>query len=238
MKRILFSLIFFKAMFSYGQTNEVYLQGGTSLLSFKGASATSTSFFNYSEVLNRRYTNNPYGSKVDFGYHLFGSFQRVTKSNLLFGLAAGYEKGRSKVVVSMLSSPYLSIAPLPPVTGKTNLNIDFLNTRPFVGYAFKFGHARVDVSSGFDIAWCLKVKEKGEVKTEVGDIITTSLDRKTIKTDFRPTMQVAAYYKVYGIYVGYAFGASNYKSGYIGGINECYSRIFRAGIAYRLYAGH
>lgn len=84
------------------------------------------------------------------------------------------------------------------------------------------------------MAYILSAMEKGSARTEDGINYTTSRDRKTIKVDFRSNAQFLAYYRKIGFSLGFAYGFANYRAGFSGGTNECYARLIRFGLAYRL----
>lgn len=121
-----------------------------------------------------------------------------------------------------------------PSSGKTNLNFSFLHAFPYIGYRIPAGSFILDVALGADIAYCATARESGSAITMDGYEYTTSENRKTINFDLRPRMQISMWYKRIGIYAGYSLGIINYKSGYIGGTNEAWSRMIRFGIGYQL----
>jgi hypothetical protein len=96
----------------------------------------------------------------------------------------------------------------------------------------------MDITAGLDVNYCLKATEKGNATTANGTEYRTSLDRKTISTDIRPRFQMSINYKKAGAYLGYSHGFANYKSGYVGGVNECYARLIRFGLTYQLHFKH
>lgn len=161
---------------------------------------------------------------------------RVTKKNILYGVDLGYENVRSKTTINGVND-YNSVvlyAGLYPASGKTYLNFSFINIEPFAGYRLNLKPVHIDITAGVDIARCLSAKEEGNARTTTGLAFSTSVDRKTITTDIRPRIQLAAGYKKFGVYAGYSFGQVNYKKDYAGGINESYLRMLRFGVTYRL----
>lgn len=219
---------------AFGQKTEVRMTLSSGLFSFTGQSAEATSVINYSDYTKSGYTNNPYGSEDGLCYGLSGNFKRVSKRNFIAGLDLGYEKVRSKISINGISdytgtSTYESNA-----TGQTFLNYSFINLTPFMGYRFPLHTISLELTAGIDIAYCLKAREDGKATATNGTEYETSVDRKTIKIDIRPSIQISTNYKKFGLFAGYSFGLVNYKSGYIGGINECYARLFRFGITYVL----
>ncbi|HEY8897999.1 MAG TPA: hypothetical protein VIM79_24405 [Niastella sp.] len=236
MKRTVFTLvIFFTLINVFAQHTEYRISLNPGLFSFKGRSSESVSSINYTERLHTGYTNNPYGSKNGLGYGISGNVKRVGKRNLVFGIDLGYERLRSKVTINRIDDNAGIAAVQYNASGKTFLNYDFLNFQPFVGYRFIFRSLQLDVTGGVDLAHCLKAKEKGNATAENGIAYKTTVNRETIKTDIRPRLQLAADYHRLGVYAGYSLGLVNYKTGYVGGVNESYARVFRFGVTYRLY---
>ena len=93
----------------------------------------------------------------------------------------------------------------------------------------------MDFLAGTDLAYCLFGKERGSWVQEFDyEKQTITKNRSTIRFDFRPRIQSTIQYKKYGLYAAYSIGLVNYKSDYVGGVNECYSRMFRFGLTYKL----
>ena len=118
-------------------------------------------------------------------------------------------------------------------SGQTYLNFNFFNLFPQIGYRIISKNVSFDLLGGLDFAYCLKATEKGNA-TANGTEYTTSTERKTIKSEMRPRIQLSAGYHKTAVSIGYSHGIANYKSGSIGGINEAYARIIRFGLTYRL----
>jgi hypothetical protein len=218
---------------SFAQKTEIKVVVNSGLFSFTGPSAESSTFINYSDRSSLGHTNNPYGSGNGLSIGLSGRIQRVSKKHFLTGIDLGYEHLASKTSIKQISiydgtSSYYYAA-----KGHTFLNYQFINANPYIGYRFQAGAVSLDLTGGFEIAYCLTAHEKGTAKDEHGKDYTTSLDRKTIKTDVRPRGQLSANYGRTGIYIGYSYGLANYKSGYVGGVTQCYARMARFGLTYR-----
>lgn len=232
MKRIVTAcLVFISTSTAFGQKTEFSVALNSGLFSFGGTSAASTSFINAnpSQVIN--YTNNPYGSKNGFGLGLSANTKRITKGGFIMGLDFGYERLSSKITIDRVAITSTGEA----ATGKTNLNFDFLNLNPNLGYRFNAGNTSFDLTGGFDFGFVLKATEKGKATTASGTTYTTDRDRKTLRTDIRPRVQLTTNYKKVGVYVGYSYGLSNYMEGYIGGGPwETHSRLTRFGLSYRI----
>ncbi|MEI6586484.1 MAG: hypothetical protein WCL56_10370 [Sediminibacterium sp.] len=218
----------------FGQKAEFKLAFNSGLFSFYGQSAEKYSQINLSNQSNAGYTNNPYGSMLGICYGLSGNFKKITKNNLNFGLDLGFETLRSKVNITAINGNTGNSIFYYTASGQTFLNYDFINLFPYIGHRYKIRKLSLDVVGGFDIAYCIKVTEKGDAIATNGIKYTTSVNRKTLSTDIRPRIQLAVDYYKAGIFLGYSYGLANYKTGYTGGKNECYSRLIRFGLTYRI----
>jgi hypothetical protein len=218
----------------FGQKTEFRIAFNSGLFSFSGQSAEKYSQINFSDQTKSGYTNNPYGSMIGICYGLSGNVKRITKKNLNLGLDLGFETLRSKVNITTISGYTGTSTYEYTASGQTFLNYNFINLYPYIGHRFNVRKVFLDIVGGFDIAYCLKATEKGDATATNGIKYTTSVDRKTKSTDIRPRIQLAADYHKLGIYVGYSYGLVNYKSGYIGGTNECFGRLVRFGLTYRI----
>src|SRR5690606_23825139 len=107
--------------------------------------------------------------------------------------------------------------------GKTYLNTSFINLFPYWGRRFKIKDQPLDLVGGLDMAVVLNSREKGDAKSMDETFhIETSVDRKEIKTDFRPRLQLSTDFDRIGLYVGYSHGLINYKENSIGGKSSAY----------------
>ena len=219
---------------AFGQKTEFRLAFNSGLFSFSGQSAGKYSYMIFSNPTNYGYTNNPYGSMSGLCYGLSGNLKRVTKKNVVLGLDMGYETLRSKINISAINDYTDTSTNKYTATGQTFLNYNFINFYPYIGHRFSIRKVALDIVGGFDFAYCLKATEKDDASANNGTKCTNSVDRKTINTDIRPRIQFSADYQKIGIYVGYSYGLANYMSGYVGGTNECYARLVRFGLTYRL----
>jgi hypothetical protein len=232
MKRIvLASLIFISTSSAFGQKTEFSVSLNSGLFSFAGPSAESTSFINANPTLVINYTNNPYGTKNGFSLGVSANAKRIVKGGFILGLDFGYERLSSKITIDRVAVTSTAEA----AAGKTNLNFDFLNLNPNIGYRFNAAKTSFDLTGGFDFGFVLKANEKGEATTASGTTYITERDRKNLSTDIRPRVQLATNYDKFGVYVGYSYGLSNYMQGYIGGGTwETSSRLTRFGLSYRI----
>lgn len=205
------------------------------LFSFHGASAASVSRINFDDPSNRGYTNNPYGTQGGLMYGVSGNIRRIYGNGLIVGLDAGFESGSSRIHIEGINGHKVSSSYYLSADGTTRLVSSFLNFFPHGGIKLNFSKVNFDLIGGMDVAYCLNTLEKGKALAEVGANFTTWVERKTVGTDFRPRIQIAAHYQKMCIYLGYSHGLVNYLAGYIGGENECYSRIIRMGIGYQFF---
>jgi hypothetical protein len=235
MKKLLLPSIFlFANTIIFGQKTELSIGLNSGLFSFSGKSAEKISSINFDDKTNSGYTNNPYGSEVGLCYGISGNVKRVTKSTFIIGFDLGYETLRSKIAIDKIngftgSSTYQSSA-----IGKTFLNFNTINLHPFLGKRFNAKNISFDLLAGLDFAYILSANEKGSAIGSNDALYETTRNRSTIDFDIRPRIQLTVNYHKSGIYLGYASGSANYKSGYVGGINETYGNLIRFGVSYRL----
>lgn len=218
---------------AYGQSTEFGIQLNSGFFRFTGESAEKTEQINYDLDDEDGYTNNPYGNKYALSYGLSAKVTRITKSNLRLGIDFGYEILRSQININAVWQHSDNINETVTATGKTNLNSNFINLFPSIGYRFPISSYSVFVDGGFDFGYCLKTTEKGYAESETREYETVR-DRKTIELDIRPRIQIGIQKQKVGSYIGYSKGLKNYKSGFDGGVNEAYSEMIRIGLTYNL----
>ena len=217
---------------SYAQKTEFSVSLNSGLFSFRGESAEKSSMFYYADEDQIRY-NNPYGLKSGLSYGASISIKRVTKTNVLVGLDAGYEILQSKILIHAITHSTYSSS-FTPATGHTYLNSSFINVFPSGGYRFLCRNINIDLTGGLDIGFCTDAKTKVSVEASNGEKYESTTKSKMISTDIRPRVQVSAYYKAIGVYAGYSRGLVNYKSDYWGGDSKAYSNMIRFGVTYRI----
>jgi len=196
--------------------------------SYRGDGAESIS-----QIISTTSTNNPYGSKGGLSYGLSLDLRKVTKHRLILGADLGYEMLRSKVdlkytdVIGDIASSF---------EGRTYLNNSFINLFPYLGGRFTINKQNFDLIGGLDLGYLLSSREKGDARSvdNAGFHIETSEDRLSVRTDFRPRIQLSTDFDKIGIYVGYSHGLRNYKANLIGLDTHVYSRMWRVGLSYRL----
>lgn len=217
-----------------GQGLEIGANLNSGLFSFGGRVAQSTTFINYSDPSNSGYTNNPYGSRGGISYGASGSLLVKTGGPFVFGADLGYEVLRSKVKINGVAGFTGSSSYAYDATGKTFLNCQFITIYPFAGYRIPAGFVSITPMAGVEVGYVLSIKEDGSITDVNGRKYETSLDRKTIKADVRPSVRVAVSHGKVGVYAGYSIGLIGYLTGYTGSENDVHSRMFRFGLSYRV----
>ena len=233
-KRLLLGLGTLAATAACAQQTELSLHLTSGGAAFRGASAASTSFLNISDVNSiPSYTIDPYGSRPGVAYGVAGQVQRDTKNRLLVGAQAGYEVLNSRVSISNVFTHGSDAGT--SVSGHTTLANHFINLHPFIGHRFLVSKVDLDLTAGPELGLLRRSHETGEASND-SYTYTTDLDRsKSISADLRARLNLTAYYQRFGLALGYSRGFSNYKSGYVGGVNEAYLQAFRVGVVYRMY---
>jgi hypothetical protein len=233
MKKIYSMLLVCAAVLpSAAQHTEWSVQIPSGIFSFGGAGSASSSAYLISDVGSiPNYTNNPYGTGSAYSYGLVVNVQRITKSNLIFGLQAGYESLSSKLKVASILGGLVSLT---VKDGKSILTNQFINIHPFVGKRVKIvNHIDTDVTVGFDFALGLNSTEHATISTDQGITFSTSGKRTAPNLDFRPRVEILNYYKKIGFCLGYSYGLTDYMGGIVGLDGNVFSRLIRIGIAYR-----
>ncbi|AYL96988.1 outer membrane beta-barrel protein [Mucilaginibacter celer] len=229
------------------QKLEVSVQATSGLFRFSGASATSTTMIlqgsTTGDPMNR--ANNPYGSKNGFSYGGSIQAQLVLKGGFIFGLQSSYELLKSKEnadryypIPPVTTTEYLPITAVDwsfPVTGHVALQNQTINLNPYIGYRFKLSKVKLDILPGMDLGFALNTRDKGEAKDKDGKTYKVDYERTKSPTDVRLRIGAAAAYGRYGLNVSFAHGITNYKKGWIGGVNDVHSELLRLGLSYRLF---
>ena len=231
-------LVFLFTFKAAGQQTEFGISLNSGLFSFRGPSAEKETFILVNEASedNLTCTNNPHGSKNGLLYGFSINLQLLTKRKFILGIDLGYENLRSLILIKhiLILQDFGSFPPY-NAKGKSILNQHFINVNPYFGYSVKLKRYSMDFLAGKDLAYCLFGKERGSWVQEFDyEKQTITKNRSTIRFDFRPRIQSTIQYKKYGLYAAYSIGLVNYKSDYVGGVNECYSRMFRFGLTYKL----
>ena len=218
------------------QKTEFSIAFNSGLFAFSGASAEKTTSINldFGNTHSTGYTNNPYGAKFGLGYGVSANLKRITKDNIVIGVGVAYETLRSKICIDRIDF-YGGTTNIPnTASGQTYLRLNCFNFNPQFGYRFYFNKLTFDIVGGVDIGYILRANEKGRAVDSDGIIYTTARDRKTINIDFHTNTQFWVYYRKIGFSLGFAYGFRNYRAGFAGGTNECYARLIRLGLVYRI----
>lgn len=234
MKSILLTILFTTFSLNVSaQTTEFSVQLNTGGFRFTGLSAEKTEHINANYDTQKGYTNNPYGNQFDLSYGLSASITKIIKRKFRLGIDIGYEVLRSKIEIDGVWQSSDTINETVPASGKTNLNVSFINVFPKIGFQTAMQKYTVYLDAGVDIGYCLSAKEIGSAKTDSRSF-TTNVDRKTIDYDIRPRIQLGVTRNKYGAYVGYSKGITNYMSDYVGGTSEAFCEVIRIGFVYTL----
>ena len=236
MKQLLTVIILFLVFKNTSaQHSELRVSLSSGMFSFSGASALSVTSLNYYDLTETAYLNS-YGSKSGLCYGFSLNVERVTTGNIILGIEAGYESLRSKVSINRIDGYDGTTTYQYDATGKGYQGHEFLNSYPFIGYRFVATNLFFDLTGGFDFGYTLRLKDKANATAVNGIKYTvSSTGFKDIRFDFRPRIQLAAYYGKTGIYFGYSYGLLNYEMWTKGGNNnEAFARLIRFGITYRI----
>ncbi|SNC74670.1 hypothetical protein SAMN06265337_2487 [Hymenobacter gelipurpurascens] len=203
-------------------------------MAYRGASAAATTSIDIPDIVGYKpSTLNAYGKRLGFSYGLAGQVQRLTKGGSLWGAQAGYEMLRSRVNIQYVFSESSAD---PKAEGHTNLNHQFITTHVFFGHRFAVSGLGLDLTGGPEVGFLQKVHEKGRA-TYNNDQAEITVDRArnvNTKADVRARLNLTAYYHRVGLALSYAHGLTNYRQHYLGGTNELYTQVLRAGLVYRL----
>jgi hypothetical protein len=235
LRTLFFTVLFMYVMPSFAQKAELTISINSGLFSFSGLSSRKTSIL-LNPKTSPAYTLNPYGSKSGLSYGLSGKVQWISKNNFIVGLDIGYELLKSSLSITTVTESFNSSNSndYHPAKGHAFMNNSFINTFPHIGKRFIKKDNLFDLTTGIELGYCLKSTEKAHATINDGTAYSTSVDRKTIKTDIRPRIQLSMQHDKTGFFIGYSYGLSNYKAGYIGGTNECFSRLIRFGATYKI----
>jgi len=215
---------------AFSQKTEFAIGLNSGLFSYAGISADKSTFMNHSTI--KTYTNSIYGAKNGLSYGLSANLKRLAANNhLIFGIDLGYELLRSKVSIIGISSSGSMLN----AEGSTHLNTSFINVHPNLGYRLNTKDVSLDLTGGFDFGFITKAEEKGKATDQNGKTYTTEMDRKNVKTDLRPRIQLGLSRNFIGAYVGYACGLKSYTQGMVGGPVGANSRLIRFGLTYQIH---
>lgn len=233
-KTVLATILILQCCCASAQKTELYLGLHAGMFRYSGATAVNSSFIVHSgSMFDEGYTNDQFGKKAKPGPGLSVSLQRIGKSNFIYGITGGVETLKNKVLIMAIATPtsYLN------ATGSVVFTSTFCNLQPFAGYRFKTGkYEFIDLFAGADFAIGLGERhEKGSAQ-QANTTNTYETDRDRGKTGFDPRLGVGARiaYKKFSLNAGYWFGLKDAYVKTLGAEREAYSRLLRAGLAYRI----
>lgn len=235
-------IIFLVLTKSYSQKNELKICLNSGLYSFRGdASAAKTNmyFVNYPPIVFIS-TVNPYGIKNGLSSGLSLNFQRVLKENIIFGINAGYQSNKSKILIDIVAIDESSNIQIKEVDGQSYVTNNSLLAYPFFGYRFENNIIPIDLLAGINFDYILSTKENGSAIDSNNVEYNTSSDIQTINLDVSPKLQIATEYKKFGVILGYSFGLVNYyRDDYVDSMNyneikKAHSNLINFGVTYKL----
>ena len=265
MKKVLLAFAFMMScMQLFAQKFEFSLLANSALFRYSGSYAVSSSFINEGTTPAQSYTNNPYGSKNGFGYGTAVQGQYITKRGFIAGLQAGYDWSQSKEDINYVYPDYYNIypeiytinTPIVETNGQSYLRDQYINLNPYIGYRLKVKNIKIDLMPGAEFGFNVNSYDKGSATAADGTVYKTDYKLKDAPVDIRLKFGIAAWYKRYGIIASYEQGLTNYTKNLVStpyeppiiyyttsnstgsAANtsaEAYSRLFRFGIAYRIF---
>jgi hypothetical protein len=252
MKKLLLSLITLLFLTNaFGQKFEFNASLNSGLFSFVGSTAFRNTFLvTYTGPHGNTQIGPCIGSRSGLSYGWSFNLKRVAKKKYFFGLDIGYEVLRSRASINreyeytldsttmiLNGTNYKYNLVTRNITGNVFTNNYFVNVSPFIGYRCKYKKINFDLSVAMDMAYYLNIKVGGSAKKSDGTYynITYYPMQKHMDVDFRPRFQLSSGYKKIGVYIGYAYGISNYAKNAGGQYPPVLtSKIFRFGITYKL----
>ena len=218
------------------QHNELSLQTASGLFALQGNLVTNQSFFNIGTDFQGRdisYTNNPFSPKSGFSYSFSVQAQHLIKGRFIYGMQVSYE---SLATQTQITEGYASGVAIPFVDGHSTIRHQYVNLHPLLGYRWGRQAWQLDLSIGLDLAFGSSATEKGEAFTASHQAYITHNRLSVPPFDRRPRLDLTAYYRRFGLSVGYAKGTTNYIANLaFGSKYAIYEQVWRAGLVYRLF---
>lgn len=230
MKRLLLVGLFagLTHFMAFSQTHELRVGVTSGVSNFTGAGSEAKSLL-IGSTQQDFYTSNPYGKK--YGINIGGAldYRYIFANNLILGLEGAYERLQTKI--DLAGSEFMNGS-----RGQTQLNQQFINFNPFVGYRVFFEPMTMDIQLGMDIAKILSIKEKGSIEDKQGNKTDFDRDRgKIIDMDLRPRLQFNVNYDRYTVFAGYSWGLKDYTGQMLGSDpGAARLNVFRLGLQYQL----
>ncbi len=219
-------------LLTQAQQTEYSVHLNSGVAAFRGASAEPTSFVNLSDTSpGNTYTNNPYGSRWGWSYGAAVQGQHVGKRGLLLGAQLSYDNLRP---ATRLNGAYAFGTQNYAVEGRTNLENQFIGLYPYIGQRLRLGQVALDITVGAEIARQLSCWEKGRF-TLNGQAQKIEVERSHEPWDKRLRAGITLSRGSVSLTAGYSYGLTNYKTGWVGGVNEAYIQAIRLGVAYKVH---
>ncbi len=167
---------------AFSQTHELRVGVTSGVSNFTGAGSEAKSTL-IGSTQQDFYTSNPYGKK--YGINIGGAldYRYIFANNLILGLEGAYERLQTKI--DLEGSEFMNGS-----RGQTQLNQQFINFNPFVGYRVFFEPMTMDIQLGMDIAKVLSIKEKGSIEDKQGNKTKFDRDRGKVIDMDGPTISV------------------------------------------------
>jgi|GEM_PF-3180087 len=205
------------------------VNSGLFSISSKNSSISSTVVL---RPLMRFEVMGPSKSSAEFSYEINGRMQRNTRNGLIYGAELAFQSLRSSVDITY-AIPFSYSSALLPANGKVKMHNSFIALTPYAGFRILDKKITVDLTSGLEIAACIKRDEQITVQTTYTNDRTEAISELKKTTDYRVRFQVITSFKKIGITAGYAAGLKNYyhKDDLLTG----HSRFIRLGLTYRIH---
>jgi len=225
----------------FAQHFELSLQAGSAFNKYSGNGTSASSFI--IEDGTNNYTNNPYSSKLTFGYSFNADAKLVAPFGLLAGVQGGYELLKSDMPIDKvepitfeLADNYRPEATFIPAHGTTTLQSNTININPFIGYRINAHLIKIDLMPGVDIALRQKFTDKGQATDNNNNTYKVDQTLDSHNTDVRLRFGVAVILRRFEVTAAYSHGLSNHLSDVMNDNNvQVHSNIIRLGIGYRLF---
>lgn len=220
-----------------GQTNEIKFRVNLNSFSF-GGPGSSYETYNKTPVNDPKspIVDNPYSSNrtISFGTGL--SFQRNTKSKLVFGLSVSYDR---LLVLIKTTNGIIYDNRIISGDGSNKLTLHYANLHPFVGFILtKNVSSRIEVKLISDICYLLKSREELTFNSNEG-VFEFNNNRVHPKNDIRIGLGTSINIKRFGLNLEYLIGIKDfdpYKNSPLVDVdNSIYSNIFRLGLSYMIF---
>lgn len=225
-----FFLLFFLLMITQlcvCQKFELRANAYSGLFSFGGTGAVYTTGASTNDVAPLFYVVYPYGKKGAFSYAGELQLQGLMKDHFIFGAGLGYENLKSKVYLDFIATDIGIRA----IEDKLILSSQFIVISPYIGWRFNLKKVTMDALAGVDLAHSKSVT--GSRYSSNGNSYDYS--EETYPYDRRPRLQLQAYYKRFGLSIGYTRSTKNlFHTGWSYLNKEVRYTYLRLGVNYKI----